>query len=126
MEACDRDRSVGGGEGDGSIASSSIPSIRMAVRLNSSTITHEEQDDGSFFDTYDRVHIMFDSDNDGDEQQQYTVHQLQRKYYQPLDMAVTPSPPRQTFRIPSNREGGEISTFDRLPSLIFPSFGAPA
>ena len=74
MEAWDRDRSVGGGEDDGSIASSSIPSIRMAVHLNSSTITHEEQDDGSFFDTYDRGHIMFDSDNDGDEQQQYTVH----------------------------------------------------
>jgi len=122
MESWDGDQSVGEGEDDGSIASSSIPSIRMAVRLNSSTITHEEQGDSSLLDMYGNRFMMFDSENDVDnhhyldeQQQQHIVRQPQQ-HHRPLDMAVTPSPPRRASRpsfqnttagISSNREGGE-------------------
>lgn len=113
-----------GGDDDGSIASSSIPSIRMAIRLtDSSSISYND----------DNISLGMDSYLDREDDMDYQ-HYLERQDHhvpfrqsmpRPLEMAVTPSPPRRSGRSffdngmvssKSNR-GGEASGQDEVQQM---------
>jgi len=130
MEMCwDGDRTVnGGGDNNGdrdddSLASSSIPSIRMAVHLESSTTTAEDQDDSILQDTNDDGSVLLEPDDglsfvpylDEAAHQHHSLGGVQEIHHSgPSDMAVTPSPPRSGSR---RFFDDESLSWDRSPTV---------